>query len=185
MGDDLMKYRTQIEKWIVETISNQHDYYDPEHPGEPLDALYDFEVRIMCVLKGLSDDELVDMFYQHSCGYTFKELEEDIEYAFMQENVTCIITRADRIRLDEVDKYKSSIKNFKTVMDLYERACMTPAQIDAANTSEVFEAEHVIELALEVLRNGVVACNTCRFIGDTNPCDKCYDFSEWEQGVNP
>jgi hypothetical protein len=180
-----MKYRTQVELWVVESISNQCDYDDPEYPGELLDALYDFEVRIMCVLKGLSDDELVDMFYQHSCGYTFEELEEDIEYAFMQENVTCIITRADRIRLAEVDKYKSSIKNFKTVMDLYERACMTPAQIDAANSSEVFEAEHVIELALEVLRDKVVSCDTCKYmpeIYDTEPCDGCLDFSEWDKG---
>lgn len=150
-----MKYRTQVEKWMVETISNQYDYDDPEYPGEPLDALYDFEIKIMCTLKDLSDDELVDMFYQHSCGYTFEELEEDIEYEFMQENVTCVITRADRIRLDEVDKHKSSIKNFKTVMDLYERASMPPEWIDAANTSEVFEAEHVIELALEVLHDKI------------------------------
>ena len=150
-----MKYRTQVEKWIVESISNEHDYDDPMHHGELLDAIYDLEVKIMCVLKDLSDDDLVDMFYQHSCGYTFEELEEDIEYELMQENVTCVITRADRIRLSEVDKHKSLTKNFKTVMNLYERASMTPAQIEAANPPEVFEAEHVIELALEVLHDTI------------------------------
>lgn len=150
-----MKYRTQVEKWVVESISNQYDYDDPEYPGEILDALHDFEGRMMYILKDLSDDDLVDMFYQHSCGYTFEELEEDIEHEFMQEYITCVITRADRIRLNEVDKHKSSMKNFKTVMDLYERAMMTPAQIDAANPAEVFEAEHVIELALEVLHDKI------------------------------
>ena len=37
------------------------------------------------------------------------------------------------------------------LMDVYERSLMTPAQIDAASPSEVVEAEHVIERALEVL----------------------------------
>ena len=178
-----MKYRTQVEKWIVESISNQYDYDDPVYPGELLYTAYDFEIRILNVLKDLSDDDLVDMFYQHSCGYTFRELEEDIEHEFMQENITCIITRADRIRLDEVDKNKSSMKNFKTVMDLYERALMTPEQIDAANPSEVCEAEWVIERVLEVLHDKVVSCDTCIYECNWNvpPCDRCLDFSEWEQ----
>lgn len=117
-----VKYRTRIEKWIVESISNQYDYDGPAYPGKLLDTVYDFEDRITRVLADLSDDELVDMFYQHSCGYTFEELEEDIEYEFMQEYITCIITRADRIRLEGVDKNKSTMKNFKTVMDLYDRS---------------------------------------------------------------
>jgi len=150
-----MKYRTQIEERIVELISNGFDYSDPEYPNETLRSLTEFERKISHVLQDFTDDELVDMFYQHSCGYTVKELEEDIEYEMMQEKVTCVVTRADRIRLDGVDKHKSSIKNFTTVMDLYERSLMTPAQIESANSPEVFEAEHVIKLALEVLHDKI------------------------------
>ena len=38
------------------------------------------------------------------------------------------------------------------LIDEHERLQMTPEEIDAKNPSEVFEAEHVIILALEVLR---------------------------------
>lgn len=99
------------------------------------------------------------------------------------EPTPVVITRRDRSRLGNVDITKSLTENFTTVIDLYERTLMTPAQIDAANSSEVFEAEHVIELALEVLHDKVVSCDTCRYECDWNaaPCDGCIDFSEWEK----
>jgi hypothetical protein len=102
----------------------------------------------------------------------------------MTETIACVITKRDRTRLGNVDNTKSLAENLTTVIDLYERALMTPAQIDAANPSEVFEAEHVIELTLEVLRDRVISCYTCKYlheIYDTEPCDGCIDFSEWEQ----
>jgi hypothetical protein len=107
-------------------------------------------------------------------------------YVPTEETTTCIITKRDRIRLGNVDEHKSLTENFSAVIDLYERSLMTPAQIDAANSSEVFEAEHVIELALEVLHDKVVSCDTCKYSEDytTEPCDGCLDFSEWEHGVN-
>ena len=71
------------------------------------------------------------------------------------ETTTCVITQHDRIRLGDVDRRKSLTENFTTVIDVYEKSLMTPAQIDAANSSEVFEAEHVIELALEVLHDKI------------------------------
>jgi hypothetical protein len=178
-----MKYRTRVENWIVESISNQYDHDDPGYPGELLDSMYDFEDRIMCVLTDLSDDDLVDIFYQHSCGYTFEELEEDIEYEFMHEYITCIITRADRIRLEGVDKNKSTMKNFKTVIDLYERSLMTASHIDAANPSEMSDAEWVIDRVLEVLHDKVVSCDTCihKYNLEVPPCDGCLDYSGWER----
>lgn len=107
-------------------------------------------------------------------------------YVPTEETTTCIITKRDRIRLGNVDEHKSLTENFSAVIDLYERSLMTPAQIDAANSSEVFEAEHVIKLALEVLHDKVVSCDTCKYmpeIYDTEPCDGWFDFSEWEGGV--
>lgn len=99
------------------------------------------------------------------------------------ETTTCVITRHDRIRLGDVDITKSLTENFSTVIDLYERAMMSPRQIDEKNPSEVFEAEHVIELALEVLHDKVVSCDTCRYECDWDvaPCNGCIDFSEWEK----
>ena len=105
-------------------------------------------------------------------------------YAPHKETTTYVITKRDRTRLGNVDNTKSLTENLTTVIDLYERALMTPSQIDAANPSEVFEAEHVIELAFEVLRDKVVSCDTCKYlhkIYDTEPCDGCIDFSEWER----
>lgn len=100
-----------------------------------------------------------------------------------EETTTVVITRRDRTRLGEVNKRRSLTENMTSVIDVYEKSLMTPAQIDAANSSEVFEAEHVIELALEVLHNKVVSCDTCRYECDWNtaPCDGCIDFSEWEK----
>jgi hypothetical protein len=100
----------------------------------------------------------------------------------MTETIACVITKRDRTRLGNVDNNKSLTENFTTVIDLYERALMTPAQIDAANPSEVFEAEHVIELAFEVLHDRVISCDTCRHECDYGnlSCDGCIDFSEWE-----
>lgn len=62
-----------------------------------------------------------------------------------------VITKADIIRLGNVNKRRSLTENIATLIDLYERSLMTPAQIDAASPSEVFEAEWVIERALNVL----------------------------------
>jgi hypothetical protein len=47
----------------------------------------------------------------------------------------------------------SSILN--RLIDVYQHTQLTPAQIDAKNPSEVFEAEHVIALALEVIRDNI------------------------------
>lgn len=72
-----------------------------------------------------------------------------------EETTTCIITRADRIRLGDVDQDKSLADNFKTVIDVYQRAQLTPEAIDELNPSEMGGAEHVITLALEVI-NGTI-----------------------------
>lgn len=104
-------------------------------------------------------------------------------YAPHEETTTCIITKRDRKRLGNVDKRRSITENMALIIDLYERTLMSAAQIDAANPSEVYEAEHVIELVLEVLHDKVVSCDTCRHECNWNtvPCDGCFDFSEWEQ----
>lgn len=72
-----------------------------------------------------------------------------------EETTTCIITRADRIRLGDVDQDKSLADNFKTVIDVYQRAQLTPEAIDELNPSEMGGAEHVITRALEVLNNTI------------------------------
>lgn len=58
--------------------------------------------------------------------------------------------RVDRMRTFGTDEEEYDII-FNRVMDVYERSLMTPTQIDAMSPSEVFEAEFVIERALEVL----------------------------------
>ena len=150
-----MKHRQRVEEWITEIIGIQYDYADPNYPDEISYATEDFEHKIASILKDVSDNELIDMFCQHSNGYPFEELMTDIEYEAMHEMTTCVVTRADRIRLSDVDTHCSMTENLCTVLDLYERSLMTPAQIDAASPSEVFEAEHVIERALEVLHDTV------------------------------
>lgn len=97
--------------------------------------------------ESLSSDDPVNTFNMEGFGGAV--------YIPQEETTTCVITKHDRIRLGNVDGHKSLTENFTTVIDLYERACMTPAQIDAANPAEVFEAEHVIELALEVLHDKI------------------------------
>lgn len=100
-----------------------------------------------------------------------------------EETTTVVITKRDRIRLGNIDRRKSLTENFTTVIDLYERTLMSPAQIDKANPSECGDAEWIIERALEVFHDRVVSCDTCRYECDWNtaPCDGCIDFSEWEK----
>lgn len=105
----------------------------------------------------------------------------------MAENdtTTVVITRRDRSRLGNVDITKSLTENFTTIMDVYERTLLSPAQIDEANPSECGDAEWIIERALEVLHDKVVSCDTCIYPCDWNvaPCDGCLDFSEWDNGA--
>ena len=142
------KYRNQIEQWIATSITDEHICTHP-------DQLYAFDDKVMAVLGDMSETELTDMYLQHACGYSLEELESDIEYDLAHEVTTCAITRGDRIRLGNINKQCSLTTNITTVLDLYDRSLMSPAQIDAANISEVSEAEHVIELALEVLHDNV------------------------------
>ncbi|NIA12246.1 MAG: hypothetical protein GWP10_21645 [Nitrospiraceae bacterium] len=51
-----------------------------------------------------------------------------------------------------LDTYGDAIAK---IIDVYKRTQMTPAQIVAANDPEVFEAEHVIALALEVITDSI------------------------------
>jgi len=95
------------------------------------------------------------MFHTYSDGCLFDELEASIEWQMTQEKTTTTITRADRMRLMDVDKNEPTWDNINRVLNVYERACMTPAMIDELNPSEVFEAEHVIERALEVLHGRI------------------------------
>ena len=68
-----------------------------------------------------------------------------------EETTTIVITKRDRNRVGEVDRRKSLTENVTTVIDLYERSLMSPAQIDAMSPSETSNAEWVIERALMVL----------------------------------
>ena len=68
-----------------------------------------------------------------------------------KETTTCIITKEDRTRLENVNNKRSLTENVTTVIDLYERSLMSPAQIDAMSPSETSNAEWVIERALMVL----------------------------------
>lgn len=66
---------------------------------------------------------------------------------------TCVITHADRIRLGDVDRSRSLTDNFTKVIDVYDRAQLSPAEIDRLNPSETGDSEHVLTLALEVLND--------------------------------
>ena len=74
----------------------------------------------------------------------------------MASKTTIEIWKTTRDRLLEIGKMHDSYDDVLTrLIDLYERSQMTSSQIDAASPSEVFEATHVIERALEVLRGEI------------------------------
>ena len=150
-----MKYRKQTEDRMVTIICTHHEHATPEFPDEFTDSWFEYERRISDILEDLTDNELIDMFHTYSDGCPFDEIEASIEWQMMQEKTTATITRADRMRLMDVNKNEPTWDNINRVLDLYERACMTPAMIDKLNPSESPDAEHVLKLALEVLHDRI------------------------------
>ena len=145
-----MKYRKEVEEWLAVTISDECKY-----PYVFYDAIYEIECKVAHILNDMTDDELIDMFYQHSRGWPLEELEADIKRDLSQQMTTCVITSANRVRLGNIDLSRTLSDNFTTVIDVYERAQMTPEDIDAMNPSESGDAKHVITRALEVLNDNI------------------------------
>ena len=96
-------------------------------------------------------------------GFSLKRVDLEMDIAdiivYLESRLLCdsmptttvVITEADQVRLGNVNKHRSLAENVFVLLGVYERSLMTPAQIDAASPSEVFEAEWVIERALNVL----------------------------------
>ena len=145
-----MKYRKEVEEWLAVTISDECKY-----PYVFYDAIYEIECKVAHILNDMTDDELIDMFYQHSRGWPLEELEADIEWDLAQKTTTCIIRRLDRARLINVDQDKNLEENLTTVLAVYCRAQLSPAEIDELNPSESGDAKHVITRALEVLNDNI------------------------------
>ena len=145
-----MKYRKEVEEWLAVTISNECKY-----PYVFYDAIYEIECKVAHILNDMTDDELIDMFYQHSRGWPLEELEADIEWDLAQKTTTCIIRRLDRNRLINIDQDKSLEENLTTVLAVYDIAQLSPTEIDALNPSESGDSEHVLTLALEVLNDRI------------------------------
>lgn len=55
---------------------------------------------------------------------------------------------------NKLDTYGDAIAK---IVEVYKRTLLTPAQIVSANDPEVYEAEHVIERALEVIHDKIPA----------------------------
>ena len=75
----------------------------------------------------------------------------------MTENTSVSVTHEVRDRVKQFADFKDETYSsiLERLMDVYDRVQLTPAQIVAANDPEVFEAEHVIALALEVIRDNI------------------------------
>ena len=145
-----MKYRKQIEELIVAAIS-----YECKYPPELYYALYEIECKVARILEDMTDDELVDMFYQHSDRLSFEDIEAEIEWDLARKTTTCIVRRLDRNRLINIDQDKSLEENLTTVLAVYDIAQLSPTEIDALNPSESGDSEHVLTLALEVLNDRI------------------------------
>ena len=144
-----MKYRTQIEEWLAEYIGiGWHDLDDDT-------MIYERECKVLAIIEDLDDEELIDLSEQHLNGYAFESIVKDIVDELSEEMTACVITRADRIRLGEVDPHETLAVNITTLLDLYERAQMSPSAIDKSNPTEVYEAEWVITRVLEFLRGEI------------------------------
>lgn len=126
------------------------EFDEPHHQINTRQKEIDDEKNIAAKAEGFSLKR-VDLEMDIIDIIVYLEAQLGGERAMRAPTSAVVITKADRIRLDNVNKRRSLTENIATLIDLYERSLMTPAQIDAASPSEVFEAEWVIERALNVL----------------------------------
>ena len=111
-----MKHRSEIEEYVADCIEDNDTilFASTGYRFDRLDILKD--------LEEMDDGSLVGMFYEYSSGYkTIDDFLHDVDDRLAKETTTCVITRADRIKLGEVDKTKSLTENFATVIAAYER----------------------------------------------------------------
>ena len=75
----------------------------------------------------------------------------------MTETTSLSVTHSVRERVKRCAEFKDETYSsiLDRIMDVYERTQWSPARIEAANDPEDSGAEHVIALALEVIRDEI------------------------------